>query len=318
MIKKTNFKIWLVASILWLLSFPAYAGQVIYVKADAPAGGGGGSWETAYNILQDGLDDAESGDEIWLVAGTYYPTSDYGLGIGVRGNHFRMKNEVGIYGGFDGTETTLAQRDVQNNVTILSGDLLGNDDPYTPVEYLIDDPCRADNCYHVFYHPEGTDLDPNAIIDGVTITAGNAGEYPHDYGSGMYNYSSSPTVTGCTFSGNSAVWEGGGMYNDNGDPQLTNCTFIGNLAFLGGGMFNGSMWSMRICDPKLTNCTFSGNSAEGSGGGMLNGGIVIRNPILINCTFSGNSAAFSGGGMANRFSSHPILTNCIIWGGEKR
>ena len=55
----------------------------------------------------------------------------------------------------------------------------------------------------------------------------------------MYNSGSSPTVTNCTFSGNSAANSGGGMYNwyllADGD-QLH---LLGQLGLRsGGGMFN--------------------------------------------------------------------------------
>ena len=45
------------------------------------------------------------------------------------------------------------------------------------------------------------------------------------------------------------------MCNDSSSPTVTNCTFSGNSASRGGGMYNGSS------SPRLTNCTFSGNSA---------------------------------------------------------
>ena len=281
----------------------AAGGDVIYVKVGGT--GDGSSWASAYGDLQDGLNDADPCDVIWVTAGTYYPTSDYGLGIGDRGRHFRMINGVAIYGGFDGTETTLAERDVQNNETILSGDIGVPDFDY-------------DNCYHVFYHPSGTNLDKTAILDGFTITAGNAdGSYPHYYGGGMYNSSSSPTVTGCTFSGNSTSnlyaiedGKGGGMYNQSSSPTVTDCTFSGNSAMgewgEGGGMCNSSS------NPTVTNCTFSGNwtGIFGYGGGMYNG---VSNPTVTNCTFSGNSTDYEGGGMCNS-SSNPTVTNCTFSG----
>jgi len=39
----------------------------------------------------------------------------------------------------------------------------------------------------------------------------------------MFHYYSSPTVTGCTFSGNSAGDDGGGMFNRNSTTTVTNC-----------------------------------------------------------------------------------------------
>jgi len=76
-----------------IVTIPCSA-DVIYVKEGGT--GGGTSWTDGYGELQDGLDDAGTGDEIWVAEGTYYPTYDYGLGTGDRGKHFRMKNRVAI------------------------------------------------------------------------------------------------------------------------------------------------------------------------------------------------------------------------------
>jgi len=98
----------------------------------------------------------------------------------------------------------------------------------------------------------------------------------------MYNTISSPTVSNCTFSGNSAGTDGGGMKNaHNSSPNVTNCTFSGNSASYGGGMLHDGNAS-----PMVTNCTFSGNSASDYGGGMYN------------------------------YSSSSTMTNCILWGGS--
>ncbi len=46
---------------------------------------------------------------------------------------------------------------------------------------------------------------PTTVLDGFTITGGNAnGNGLDSQGGGMYNNFSSPTVTNCTFSGNTA------------------------------------------------------------------------------------------------------------------
>jgi parallel beta-helix repeat protein len=139
------------------------------------------------------------------------------------------------------------------------------------------------------------------VLGGFTITNGSA-----TVGAGMYNYNSSPTVTNCTFSGNTADSGGGGMYNNSSRPTVTNCTFSGNSAPNdGGGMYN------RSSSPTVINCTFSGNTA-GAGGGMSNSS--NSNPTVTNCTFSGNTGTSSSGGMFNYLNSSPTVTNCTFSG----
>ncbi len=147
---------------------------------------------------------------------------------------------------------------------------------------------------------EGADT----VLDGFTITGGDA-----PGGGGMINSGSSPTVTNCTFSGNSAGDLGAGMYNSNSDPTVTNCIFSGNAAGSGGG----GMLNLLSSNPTVTNCIFSGNSVSSGfgGGGMLNW--LNSSPTVINCTFSGNTVTNDGGGMYN-LCSNPTVANCILWG----
>ena len=271
------------------------ADGTIYVDADATGLNDGSSWADAFTDLQPALDAAVSGDQIWAAAGTYTPTEEHG-GSGDRYKSFQLKNGVAVYGGFDPTvgDVAFEDRDWANNETILSGDLNGDDGP----EFENND----ENSYHVFYHPDGTDLDSTAILDGFTISGGNAdGDADHGAGGGMYNSNSSPTVTNCTFLGNQAGG-GGAIDNSHSAPTLTNCTFEGNSAqWFGGGMKN------TASSPILSDCTFAGNSSGYAGGGMHNGD--SSSPALTNCTFEENSAVNQGGGMSN-WGSSPALTNC--------
>ncbi len=303
------------------------AQTTLYVDASASGSNNGTNWTNAYTSFQSALDGAVSGDQIWVAKGTYNPSYDYGLGGGSRYYHFRMINGVAIYGGFTGTESAVSERTNygfgEANETILSGDIGAIGD-------------NTDNCYHVIYHPSfSTNL--TAILDGFTITDGNAddGNDPHKSGGGMHNDRSSPTLTNCTFTSNSAKY-GGGLYNFNqNSPSLTNCTFILNSAvYDGGGMLN-----KQLSTPAITNCTFTSNSAR-YGGGLYNnssspyvtncaftsnsvswwGGGMFNNsssPTVTNCTFTSNSADESGGGIFNYFAaSSPTLNNCIVWGND--
>src|SRR4029078_3732534 len=101
----------------------------------APAGGNGLSWETAFKYLQDALFATGScNTEIWVAQGIYYPDEGNGLADNDRNLSFNMKNGVAIYGGFNGTETNIDQRNSNVYITYLSGDLLKNTNTYD-IEY---------------------------------------------------------------------------------------------------------------------------------------------------------------------------------------
>ena len=323
------------------------ADSTFYVDAAATGDNNGSSWEDAYTELQPALDEAATGDQIWVAEGTYKPTAEHG-GSGDRYKSFQMENGVALYGGFDPSVGAIGfeDRDWASYVTTISGDIgIEGDD--------------SDNSYHVFYHPAGMGLNSTAILDGFMVTGGNANvdSWPRGYGGGMYNDGSSPAVSNCTFWGNYAIRDGGGMANyASSSPLLTNCTFHDNSASYGGGMWNsdssptltnctfqdnsanyaGGMWNYLSSSPTLTdciflsndatldgggiyteggsqtlaNCSFVGNSAGREGGGIFNDS---TSPKLTNCTFSGNSATTNGGGMLNRDNSSPAMTNCTFW-----
>ncbi|MBN1764675.1 MAG: right-handed parallel beta-helix repeat-containing protein [Sedimentisphaerales bacterium] len=295
--------------------------DVIYVDLNATGLNNGSSWINALTVLQEALDMAwpSLNDEIWVATGKYHPTSDYGLGIGDRGRHFRMKNDIKIYGGFSNTGAAVWEdRDPDTYISILSGDLLGNDNPALPVEDIRFDPCRADNCYHVFYHPDGWALDPNAAVDGFLITGGHAiGSGNHNYGAGMYNCNNNPTISNCTFSRNYASEEGGGVFNNSSNSIYNNCTISDNLSALCGGVYNSSS-SLTFIDCTLSdNSAFYWNVELNNGGGMYNYGCDLS---LIGCTFSNNEIIGAGGGIYN-YQCNLIVTDCVFnsnyayWGG---
>jgi len=280
----------------------AYEAQLISPLYAAPASLGEGncsSWANACT-LADALAFAMSGEQVWVKAGVHYPVATTS---NPRQATFTLRNGVKVYGGFAGTETALSERNWQTNLTILSGDIDQND-INTDGNYIAEKTThiQGNNAYHVV---TGGGTNNTAVLDGFVITAGqaNGGSFPDNVGGGMFNQSSSPTLSNLIFSGNSA-YGGGGMDNDYSNPTLTNVTFSGNSATFGGGMLNTSNSS-----PMLTNVTFSGNSASG-GGGMYN---HSSSPTLRNLIFSGNSAAF-GGGMFNASNSSPMLTNVAFSG----
>jgi len=279
------------------------AGGTIYVDADATGANDGSRWADAFNYLQDALAVASSSDEIWVAQGIYKPDEGVGITPGDREATFQLKNGVAVKGGYAGFgQPEPNARDIDAYETILSGDLLGNDGP--------DFANNSENSYHVV---TGSWTDETAVLDGFTITAGNASYSvpPHNNGGGMYNDSGSPTVTNCTFSINSAFDLGGGMSNVSSSPTLTDCTFSENSAsYSGGGMFN------IYSSPVLANCIFKRNSAYYGGGGMTNS---ASSPTVTNCTFSANTTSRfgDGGGMVN-YKGTPTVMGCIFSGNSAR
>jgi len=91
--------------------------QVTFVHQAATGAQNGSSWQDAYTDLQAALA-ATSQGEIWVARGTYLPGA-----VGNPSATFQLKSDVALYGGFAGGETSLSQRDVSANPTILSGDI---------------------------------------------------------------------------------------------------------------------------------------------------------------------------------------------------
>ncbi|MDY7108464.1 MAG: right-handed parallel beta-helix repeat-containing protein [Planctomycetota bacterium] len=283
------------------LTVAAQGGTILYVDDDAPPGGDGAGWDTAYRFLQDALADASGEIETIRVAqGIYRPDRDEANpdGTGERDTMFELINGVSIMGGHAGLGADDPDaRDIVLYETILTGDLAGDDAPgFVNI---------AENSLHVI---SGAGRDATAILDGFTITGGNADDTGADCGGGMYNEGGSPTVIDCTFTANAAD-AGGGMCNiNNSSPNLTGCAFVGNRAvFTGGGMYN-SFGS----DPALTDCAFTANTSDNAGGGMYS--TSFCEPTLIGCTFADNEAASFGGGIDTAINCHPFLVDCRFTG----
>ena len=93
------------------------------------------------------------------------------------------------------------------------------------------------------------------------------------------------TISGCVFSGNSAMR--GGAILSSGTLTISDSTFSGNSASaLFGGAISASGGTVTI-----SNTLFSGNSAP-AGGAIANGALTMA---LTNVTLSGNSATTGGG-----------------------
>ncbi|CAG0935305.1 hypothetical protein TFLX_04137 [Thermoflexales bacterium] len=251
------------------------------------------SWATACTLSR-ALEVALPGDEVWVVAGTYQPGSS-----GVMTATFQLKTGVGIYGGFTGVEITRTARNWTANPTILSGDLDASGN------------LTANDAYHVV---TGSGVDSSAVLDGFTITGGNAraASAPHNQGGGVYVASGNPILANLIISGNAtntSTGYGGGLYATASNVTLTHVTFTSNAAYGGGGMVIASESAVT-----LTHVTFANNSANGSGGGMNN---TQSSATLVNVVFRGNTSSGNGGGMVNHLlNNRPCILENVIFNGN--
>lgn len=155
---------------------PLIKGKILYVNHKAEGWGGSGtSWADAYKYLQQatstaGLYNADEDSfndiaEIWVATGVYTPVTPNDPMNQER--YFNLVDNVGIYGGFSGNEEKRSQRDSDplTNGTVLSGDLLGNDEP----EFgFYDDGTYDDNSERLVLAYENSST---SILDGFMIAS---------------------------------------------------------------------------------------------------------------------------------------------------
>ena len=302
---------------------------IIFVRYNATGGNNGSSWDNAFTTIEAALGAAQSGEQIWVGAGTYVPAGT------TLDNSFYLSAGIEMYGGFAGSESNLSQRNIGANPTILSGDVLGND---VDNDFSVG---RADNRLHVLRVEPGTSPSAKAIIDGFTIKGGNTSVVAtasdlDRRGAGIYatgkltvrncNFNNNraesgagimvPTVGGsglevynCTFEKNSVTTRGAGMYF----LDLTSAT-IRKCAFLDNSISRGALYPRSSTNVVVDSCNFTNNvdiSPTGFGGAIFSWQVGI---LLSNCQFTSNS---SGSGAAVYLDNRERgkfaeLRNCVF------
>lgn len=264
------------------------------------------SWTTATWDLQKAIDSLHTtgGGQVWVRSGFYFP-SDTDRTIS-----FYPRNNVQVYGGFCGYETSIAERpgaDRNENDTIEPWEffcesmLMGN------IGSMSD---STDNSYHVI---DGTGTDSTAVFDGFKITGGNCSLLDGRGGGAKnaflqncilennYAYQGGGAAISCKIFNslifrNRAFNGGGTMYS-----ILKNCRIIMNTAFYGGGSFGDTIFN-SIVDM---------NKANHRGGGTCSS-------ILFNCIVSNNFAKEYGGGISTDFPASSEAYNCLIMNNQAK
>jgi Right handed beta helix region/Secretion system C-terminal sorting domain len=271
--------------------------QKVFVKASASGNNSGTSWANAFTDFQSALNSCA--DTIWVAAGTYKPSVDANgiVPADPRNKTFYIPTGRKIYGGFIGTENTLAQRNIYTNITTLSADI-NNDDVVTGNRgnQLIFTG-NTENNYHTVVIVAPALNAVQIIVDGFVIKAGKAaissstfttpnGVISNNKGAGIYIKNGDNLIENCNIIGGTAS-KGGGVYLEDGNTYFLHDSLLRNLADEGGAMYklNASI--------NLKKCTMFANAASyGSGGNLKDGTNTIDS-----CYFKSNADAVEGGAL---------------------
>jgi predicted outer membrane repeat protein len=309
--------------------------SILYVDDDAPPGGNGQTWNTAFRFLQDALTAAAQPEadvtEVRIAQGVYKPDRNDANpnGTADRNAAFRPEGGLTLVGGWGGlTSGNPDEFDPQQFTATLSGDLLGNDLP--------DFGNYGDNCYHVI---DLLNRAPAVTLVGFEIIAGAASGTLESQrnGGGVSADGTSVTITNCRFYRNLATGRGGGLFflgSTESILALLDSLFLENrvagASGSGYGGFGGGA-SIAGISNTFTNCSFALNASAVAGavddrsgstsmyfdcsfhsnfaqeGGALRC-MEVNTRRFERCTFTNNSAG--SGGAIQAPSGHLILINC--------
>ncbi|MCX7013339.1 MAG: right-handed parallel beta-helix repeat-containing protein, partial [Candidatus Sumerlaeota bacterium] len=290
------------------LTLPAICSTTWYVDAGVPTSGNGLWWATAKKTIQEAVDAASSGDQVWVAEGVYPERVTIG-------------SPLSLYGGFSRSETCIDDRDLSAHSTTLDGGAQSGsrcfllDDPST---FVIDgfNTQNADmgmygaghqgvirNCSFTKSAYSGVWIDAYYVeIEGCRFfnnlgTVGNGGS-----GLGLSCFANEPSrVRNCVFENNSSTWLRGAIFirqaialeisscvirnnpgvgiqlDDSGNTSIDRCTITNNLC--GISCFGAA----------ISNCLIANNHAYNGAG------INCLSASVSNCTFYGNVATGDDG-----------------------
>lgn len=300
-----------------------------FVNSNATGLNNGKDWTNAFTSLQSAINVLAFShvDEIWVASGVYFPsTSDRAISFSI--------NKIGtkIYGGFNGTETQLSNRNWITNPTILSGDLSENDDATISFTNTL----RNDNSYHIV-----TANANNIILDGFTLSNAHAnGTAAVDKaGAAILKTAtvSNLTIKNCIFKNNVSHNGGAGIfaeYTTTGTTSLNieNSEFRNNLATYATTIYSYTNINTNL-NINISNSVFDSNSAIDNGAikgyaGSAGWYRAYANGSTLNTNFTNNTYAnnLDTGTHASALNRATIglekrgsgvinsqINNCIFW-----
>ena len=282
-----------VSIVWWLLPSVALAGTVLYVDDNAPAGGDGLTWETAYRFFQDALTAAREPqsdvNEIRVAQGVYRPDQDEQNPQGTLDQTatFALVDTVAVRGGYAGIGALDPDaRNIDKFETILTGQIVGQ--------------CYALSFANIDHIVSSVNNSAQTMLDGVAI---QCGQNSLPGGSALYVTGGGVTILNCTFRNNSAeAFDGGAAYIVGASTQFFHCVFTENTAPFADA--NG-IFAIES-NLTLVECQFLGNGC----------GSTVRNTdnsyaVLLGCLFASNDTGpCAGNSGIVSIDSSAIISDC--------
>ncbi|MBX3354112.1 MAG: hypothetical protein KF724_00260 [Phycisphaeraceae bacterium] len=315
---------------------PSSDPEIRYVKIGG-TGSFGLCWDDAYGTLEEALADANNSSlgitTIRVAQGTYRPLAQSGFVI------LAAVTIEGGYRGFTDSEGDADDRDLCEFPTVLSGDLLGDDDGTLAN--------MVDNAIHVLRVSSLSGVTPG-VLDGLHVTAGcalNAESASDRIGGGLrLDETGEETVVrvqSCRFYGNVANLGGAigsrmrmicrdSLFEENSALPTTPPSGPGTTNGAGGAIFGTTTFD-------VVHCRFDGNEADGTGGAI----VISRGTALVeegleepppagtegpdgypfwvtSSVFVGNQCSFTGpwrgGAIGVQYQAMLLATNCVFQG----